>query len=305
MVHINKRYSSIMTVLQPDPLSYTQLEALARTLRFRIVRTSHLSGTPHLGSCLSCLDLLVYFYWNVLRIDPVQPHAADRDRFILSKGHAAPALFQVLAERGFFPVADLENYGEDGSLFGEHPPMPSYLGGIEAATGSLGHGLPMGLGMALAARNTGIPYRVYAVLSDGECNEGSVWEAALLAAAQGVSNLTIAIDYNKWQATGRSNEVMALAPLADKWMAFGWCVTEIDGHDFSQIHAAVSRHADDPRPKVIIANTVKGRGLSFMEDDNNWHYRTPNAEEVRKAALELGIAASEIRIEGRTPAIHG
>jgi transketolase len=275
-----------------------QLEQLARTLRFRIVRTSHLSGTPHLGSCLSCLDLLTYFYWKVLKVDPKNPNDPNRDRFILSKGHAAPALFQVLAERGYFPVENLENYGDDGSLFGEHPPTPSALPGIEAATGSLGHGLPMGLGMALAARISGAPYRVYAVLSDGECNEGSVWEAALLAAAQKVSNLTIAVDYNKWQATGRSNEVLGLAPFADKWRAFGWCVTEIDGHDFNEIADAIARHDNDPRPKAIIANTIKGRGVSFMEDDNNWHYRTPNAEEVHKAAAELRIDPKDIRIDG-------
>ncbi len=294
-----------MSNLSTFSLPIDQLEALARKLRFRIVRTSHLSGTPHLGSCLSCLDLLVYLYWNALRIDPNNPTAELRDRFILSKGHAAPALFQVLAERGFFAVDDLENYGEDGSLFGEHPPTPSHLGGIEAATGSLGHGLPMALGMALAARISSRPYRVYAVLSDGECNEGSVWEAALLAAAQKVSNLTIAIDYNKWQATGRSNEVLGLAPLADKWKAFGWCVTEIDGHDFGSIAQAVTANAHDPRPKAIIANTIKGRGVSFMEDDNNWHYRIPNAEEVHKAATELGIPESDINIAGRKPVSHG
>lgn len=267
------------------------LEQLARTLRYRVIRTSHLSGTPHLGSCLSCLDLLVYFYWQVLKIDPKNPRAAARDRFILSKGHAAPALFQVLAERGYFPVSDLENYGDDGSMFGEHPPTPSHLPGIEAATGSLGHGLPMGLGMALASRISGKPYNVYAILSDGECNEGSVWEAAMLASAQKVSNLTIAIDYNKWQATGRSNEVLNLAPLADKWRAFGWCVSEINGHSFEEISKAIADNVGDPRPKAIVANTVKGRGVSFMEDDNNWHYRTPNAEELDKAAKELGIAA--------------
>ena len=273
------------------PADIETLEQLARTLRYRVIKTSHLSGTPHLGSCLSCLDLLVYFYWNILKIDPKNARAPDRDRFILSKGHAAPALFQVLAERGFFPVADLENYGDDGSMFGEHPPTPSHLPGIEAATGSLGHGLPMGLGMALASRISKTPYDVYAVLSDGECNEGSVWEAAMLASAQKVSNLTIAVDYNKWQATGRSNEILNLAPLADKWRAFGWCVTEINGHSFEEMANAIRENKNDPRPKAIIANTVKGRGVSFMEDDNNWHYRTPNAEELIKAAKELGIAA--------------
>lgn len=264
---------------------------IAQMLRHRVIRTSHESGTPHLGSCLSCLDLLVFFYWHILNVDPKNPTSPERDRFILSKGHAAPALFQVLAERGFFDRSSLENYGENGSLFGEHPPTPSALPGIEAATGSLGHGLPMGLGMALASRISETPYSVYAVLSDGECNEGSVWEAALLASAQKVSNLTIAVDYNKWQATGRSDEVLGLAPLAEKWRAFGWCVTEINGHDFTQMSDAIEANKDDPRPKALIANTVKGRGVSFMEDDNNWHYRIPTAEEVGLAAQELGIEA--------------
>ena len=288
-----------------DPLDVKELQAIARKLRFRTIRTSHISGTPHLGSCLSCIDLLVYIYWNVLQIDPTNPKSELRDRFILSKGHAAPALFQVLAELGFFPLGDLEHYGADGSLFGEHPPTPSHLPGIEAATGSLGHGLPLALGMALASRIQQKPYQVYAVLSDGECNEGSVWEAAMLASSQAVSNLTIAIDYNKWQATGRSDEVLALAPLADKWRAFGWCVAEIDGHDFAQIDEAIRVHHADPKPKAIIAHTIKGRGVSFMEDDNNWHYRIPSADEVRRAAEELQIDQSEIKLDGRKPIQHG
>lgn len=270
---------------------FTLLEDLARKLRYRIVRTSHLSQTPHLGSCLSCVDLLVYLYWRALKIDPHRPRDPARDRFILSKGHGAPALFQVLAERGYFPIADLDHYGEDGSVFGEHPPAPGHLPGIEAATGSLGHGLPMALGMALAARISGQSYSVYAVLSDGECNEGSVWEAAMLAAAQRTSNLTVAIDYNKWQATGRSNEILALAPLADKWRAFGWSVVEIDGHDFHAMSRAFQPITGDSRPRAIIAHTVKGRGISFMEDDNNWHYRIPSADDVARAARELGVAA--------------
>ena len=284
--------------------SFQDLHRVARELRFRTVRTSHLSGTPHVGSCLSCLDILVYLYWRVLKVDPADPRDAARDRFILSKGHAAPVLFQVLAERGFFRLEDLEDYGRDGSVFGEHPPAPKYLPGIEAATGSLGHGLPMGLGMALAARIRGARYRTYVVLSDGECNEGSVWEAALMSAAQKVSSLTVFVDYNKWQATGRSNEVLGLAPLAAKWAAFGWCVHEIDGHDFAAIEAAVASVDELGRPKVIIANTVKGKGVSFMEDDNNWHYRIPSADEVRKAAAELQIAAESIRLDGLAPRTH-
>ena len=285
-------------------MSHLELERLARDLRFRTVRTSHLSGTPHLGSCLSCVDLLVYLYWAVLRISPGSPRDEHRDRFILSKGHAAPVLFQVLAARGFFPVGDLEHYGENGSIFGEHPPAPKYLPGIEAATGSLGHGLPMGVGMALAARILGADYRTFVVLSDGECNEGSVWEAALMAAAQKLESLTVFVDYNKWQATGRSNEVLGLAPLADKWAAFGWFVHEIDGHDFSAIEAAVAARDELKRPKIIVAHTVKGKGVSFMEDDNNWHYRIPTADEVRKAAIELQIPAESIRLDGLAPRTH-
>jgi transketolase len=243
-------------------------------------------------------------YWAVLRISPSSPRDEHRDRFILSKGHAAPVLFQVLAARDFFPVSDLEHYGENGSIFGEHPPAPKYLPGIEAATGSLGHGLPMAVGMALAARILGADYRTFVVLSDGECNEGSVWEAALMAAAQKLESLTVFVDYNKWQATGRSNEVLGLAPLADKWAAFGWFVHEIDGHDFSAIEAAVAARDELKRPKIIVAHTVKGKGVSFMEDDNNWHYRIPTADEVRKAAVELQIPAESIRLDGLAPRTH-
>ena len=283
---------------------HDKLRHLARELRFRTIRTSHLSGTPHLGSCLSCIDLLVYLYWAVLRIDPRNPKDGARDRFILSKGHAAPALFQVLAERGFFAVEDLEQYGSEGSIFGEHPPAPKYLPGIEAATGSLGHGLPIGVGMALAARIRAADYRTFVVLSDGECNEGSVWEAALMAAAQKLQSLTIFVDYNKWQATGRSNEVLGIAPLSEKWKSFGWFVKEIDGHDFLAIEEAINERDASGRPKVIVAHTVKGRGISFMEDDNNWHYRIPSADEVRKAALELQIPSQAIRLDGIAPRTH-
>jgi transketolase len=158
--------------------------------------------------------------------------------------------------------------------------------------------------MALAARVSQQTYRVYVLMSDGECNEGSVWEAALMAAAQKVSNLTVIIDYNKWQATGRSDEVLGLAPLADKWRAFGWCASEVDGHDIQQVHAAVNAMLDDPRPKVVIAHTVKGKGVSFMEDDNNWHYRIPTLAEIHQSANELGIADVEPFVAGRTRKSH-
>ena len=289
----------------PQPLSVQALEKLAREIRFRTIRNSHLTGTPHLGSCLSCTDLLVWLYWNVLCLDPQNPQWPERDRFILSKGHAAPVLFQVLAERSFYPRANLENYGQDGSIFGEHPPTPGHLPGIEAATGSLGHGLPMGLGMALAASIQGRAYHVYAILSDGECNEGSVWESALMAAAQNVQNLTLFVDYNKWQATGRSNEVLGLAPLADKWKSFGWATAEIDGHSFKEMADALDALSRCSRPKAIVCNTVKGKGIPFMEDDNNWHYRIPTAAEVVQCAQVLRIPSEEIALEGRNPTSHG
>lgn len=271
------------------PLNTDELNRIAKTIRVRIVENAHKTNTPHLGSCLSCVDILVAAYFHVLRIDPKQPRDADRDRFILSKGHGAAALFQVLALRGFYPESMLETYGQDGSLFAEHPPAPAYLSGIEAATGSLGHGLPMGLGMALSARIQGRRYNVIALLSDGECNEGSVWEAAMMAASQKVERLAVIVDYNKWQATGRSEDVLAIKPLADKWRAFGWNTYEVDGHDVAALVRLLNRVPDGSgKPVAIIAHTVKGKGVSFMEDDNNWHYRIPTADEVVAAKRELG-----------------
>ena len=266
-------------------------EALARialTIRQRTIETSARARIPHLGSCLSCVELLTALYWQELRIDPHEPEAPHRDRFVLSKGHGAPVLFQVLAERGFFEIERLAEFGQPGSVFHEHPPKPGYIPGVEAATGSLGHGLPMALGMSIAQRIQGSDSRCYALLSDGECNEGSIWEAAMLAAGQHVNQLTAIVDYNKWQATGRSQEVMALEPLAAKWEAFGWHSQEIDGHDLPAINQALAAaKAETSKPSVIVAHTIKGKGVSFMEDDNNWHYRTPNPDELAAALTEL------------------
>lgn len=264
------------------------LSRVAHTIRQRTIETSARAKIPHLGSCLSCVELLTALYWSELRIDPQSPDSPYRDRFVLSKGHGAPVLFQVLAQRGFFSVKRLEEFGQPGSVFHEHPPKPGYIPGVEAATGSLGHGLPMALGMAFAQRMQGRNNRCYALLSDGECNEGTIWEAAMLAAGQNVHHLTVIIDYNKWQATARSQEVMALEPLAAKWEAFGWHAQQIDGHDFEAIcRAFTAARAVTSKPSVIVADTIKGKGVSFMEDDNNWHYRTPNPEELAAALKEL------------------
>lgn len=265
-----------------------RLARIALTIRQRTIKTSAEARIPHLGSCLSCVELLTVLYWNELNISSEAPEAVDRDRFVMSKGHGAPVLFQVLAERGFFPVENLAEFGKAGSVFHEHPPKPGYIPGIEAATGSLGHGLPMALGMAIALRIKKRETRCYALLSDGECNEGSIWEAAMLAASQKVHHLTAIIDYNKWQATGRSEEIMAIEPLAAKWEAFGWHAQEIDGHNLTEIKEALNiARSENLKPSVIVAHTIKGKGVSFMEDDNNWHYRTPNEEELASALAEL------------------
>ena len=268
-----------------------KLERIAAELRAEVIGLSHRAKTPHLGSSLSCIDLLVALYWGFLRTDAKKSESPDRDRFILSKGHAAPALYTTLCARGFFDKKLLQEYGDDRAALAEQP-APNCAPGVEWATGSLGHGLSVGIGMALAARIQKRDYRTVVLLSDGECNEGSVWEAAMFAAAQKLGSLTVLVDYNKWQATGRSEEVMALAPLRDKWEAFGWESYEVDGHDFAEIKTALAC-AELPvrtKPLAIVAHTIKGRGVSFMEDDNNWHYRIPNADELVAARKELGIA---------------
>jgi len=264
-----------------------ELESIARRIRRAAVRMSHDADVPHLGSSLSCVDILTALYWATARIDPAKPDAPGRDRIILSKGHAVSSLYAALSYRGFFPETTLASFGRPGACLAEHP-YPGCVPGIEAATGSLGHGLSLGLGMALAGKTLGLDYRTFVVLSDGECNEGSVWEAAMMAPAQKLDNLTAIIDYNRWQATGRSEEVLALAPLAEKWKAFGWRTQEVDGHDMAALLRALrAPSGGDEKPSVIVAKTVKGKGVSFMEDNNNWHYRVPNEEELKNALKEL------------------
>jgi transketolase len=268
------------------------LKNKAAELRGEVIGMSHKAGSAHLASCLSCIDVLTAAYWHVLNIDPAKPTSEDRDRFILSKGHAAMAIYATLAHRGFLPRDLLETYTKDGGKLAEHPPA-NLLPGIEAATGSLGHGLPIANGHALAARikGKGASYRVFALMSDGECNEGSVWEAAMFAAAQNLENLCVIVDYNKWQATARSNETLRLSPLRDKWESFGWDAHEIDGHDVGALADALAFLPNrSGRPVAFVAHTVKGKGVSFMEDDNNWHYRAPTAEEVVLARKELGLS---------------
>jgi transketolase len=266
-----------------------QLNRVAAQMRGRVIEMVAASGAAHLASALSCIDIVVAAYWNVLRLDASTAADPLRDRFILSKGHAASALYAVLAERGFFPKEWLDSFATHGAPLAEQP-APGCAPGVELATGSLGHGLPVGAGHALAAQIQKHDYQVLVCMSDGECNEGTVWEAAMFAAARGLQNLTVVVDYNKWQATGRSNEVMALSPLRDKWAGFGWKAIEVDGHDVGALIMALDRAAQEPgKPTAIVAHTVKGKGVSFMEDDNNWHYRVPKPSEVEAARKELGL----------------
>ena len=250
-------------------MELAQLELIARKIRGRLVEMSHRAKVPHLGSSLSCVDILVAAYWGALSIDPQKPTDPERDRFILSKGHAATTLYAALAYRGFFPVDSLDAFAQEGGCLPEHPSMGS-VPGVEVATGSLGHGLSLGVGMALAGRIQGRKYRVFVVMSDGECNEGTVWEAALLSPVQKLDGLAVIVDYNKWQATGRSEEVMSLNPLRQKWEAFGWSTYEVNGHDLAAFVDCLSRVPDGTgRPIAIIAHTVKGKGISFSTSNNS------------------------------------
>jgi transketolase len=252
---------------------------------------THQAKASHIGSSYSMADLLAVLYGGVLRVDPREPDWPDRDRFILSKGHGAAGVYAALAARGFFPTTWLDHYGEDDTPLAGHITHAG-VPGVEVSTGSLGHGLPLACGMALAGKRLGRPYRVFALLSDGECDEGSTWEAALFAPHHRLDNLVAIVDYNKIQSFGTVKEVLDLAPLADKWRAFGWAVREIDGHDYGQIHETLSAVPfARGKPSLVLAHTVKGKGVSFMEDSLDWHYKAPDAAQLARALAELGVSA--------------
>jgi transketolase len=248
---------------------------------------THRAKSAHVGSSLSMADLLACLYGGVLRVDPKCPALPDRDRFILSKGHGCAAMYATLAETGFFPLEWLTTFYQDGTRLAGHI-IHTTVPGVEVSTGSLGHGLSIGCGMALAAKRDGRPYRVFALLSDGECDEGSIWEAALFAPHHGLDNLVAIVDYNKIQSLGAVREVLNLEPLGAKWEACGWNVREIDGHDWAEITAALGAVPFKAgRPSCVVAHTVKGKGVSFMENNVLWHYRSPDDDELRRALDEL------------------
>jgi len=262
--------------------------SLARRIRAHALRMLSRANASHIGSCLSIADLLAVLYGRILNVDPVRCDCPDRDRFILSKGHAAAIYYAVLAERGFFPLEWLDTYCEDGSRLTGHVTTPG-VPGVEFSTGSLGHGLSIGNGMALVGKQDGRPYRIFVLLSDGEMDEGSNWEAILFAAHHRLDNLVAIIDYNKIQSFGSLKEVLDLEPLAEKWRAFRWAVWEIDGHEHDQIKEALSCAPFEPgKPSVIIAHTVKGKGVSFMEGQLAWHYKSPNDQQLAQALSEVG-----------------
>ena len=255
------------------------------------------AASGHIGGSLSAMDILTELYFEELRIDPARPQAPERDRFVMSKGHCTPALYSVLALRGYFPEKELELFRSIEGHMSGHPDMV-HVPGVDMSTGSLGQGLSAAVGMALAAKLDGAGYRVFALMGDGEIEEGQIWEAAMSAAKYGLSNLCGIVDVNGLQIDGRTADVMPTEPLDAKFAAFGWNVIKADGHDFDSLRAAfAAARAEKDRPSVILAKTVKGKGVSFMENEAGWHGKAPNAEQYERAVAELDAAIARLEVE--------
>jgi len=280
------------TVIKGPPTNTTPLDRRSRELRRQIVRMIEAGGRGHVGSAFSLVEMLRVLYDEVLHYDPANPRWRDRDRCILSKGHGCLALYVLLADKGFFPEAELWKFCKSDGILGGHPEYGK-VPGVEASTGSLGHGLSFGVGFALNARHERASHRTFVICSDGESNEGSLWEAVLCAAKHRLDNLTVLIDYNKQQSYSTTYEVLDLEPFADKWRAFGFGVEEVDGHSVDQLRWALNRvpfHAD--KPSAIVCHTIKGKGVSFVENNLNWHHKNKVTEdEVRSLLAELEVAA--------------
>lgn len=271
-----------------DQVTREELVQKARELRRLVIKMIGEAGSGHPGGSLSCAEILAVLYFHELRLDPARPQWPDRDRFILSKGHAAPLLYAALAKRGFFPVDELFTLRRLGSRLQGHPDCRR-LPGVEMSTGSLGQGLSVGNGLALAAKLDGRPYRVYVLLGDGEVQEGMVWEASMAAAHYRLDNLVAIVDHNGLQIDGPVAQVMSPEPLGQKWQAFGWEVLTVNGHEVEEIAAALEyARGVKGRPTMIIAETVKGKGVSFMENRVEWHGVAPKGEELTRALAELG-----------------
>lgn len=264
-------------------------EEVARRMRAHALKMVHRSRASHIGSALSIADIVAVLYGEVMSIDPAFPDWSERDRFVLSKGHACVIVYAALAEYGLINADDLLNYGQDYSMMMNH--ISHKIPGVEFSTGSLGHGLPFGVGKALAAKRSGHLWRTFVLLSDGELGEGSNWEALMFAAHHALDNLVAIVDYNKLQSLTTVEETLRIEPLVEKVQAFGWTVREIDGHDHAALCANLNREACQPgKPLFIVAHTTKGKGVSFMENSVQWHYKSPNDDELLQALQEIGYA---------------
>ena len=270
-----------------------ELQLKSFGLRRKLLEAICEAGAGHTGGGLSCLDILSVLYHRVLRVSPETFGDPHRDRYVQSKGHSVEALYVVLADRGFFPAAELETIGRYQSHFVGHPTR--HIPGIEMNTGALGHGLPICIGMALAAKMDGAPYRVFTLLGDGELAEGSNWEGALAAAHYQLDNLVAILDHNTLQITGRTRDVMSSEPVDEKFRAFGWTVRTVNGHDYAALTGALSDPPEPGKPTFIIANTIKGRGVSFMENVAKWHHGVPSEAELKQALNELDAAEARLK----------
>ncbi|QEK11456.1 transketolase [Crassaminicella thermophila] len=269
-------------------VDYEKLKNIATEIRKGIIKSINAAGSGHPGGSLSAADILTVLYFYKMKVDPKNPKMEDRDRFVLSKGHAAPVLYATLAEKGFFSKEELLKLRHMGSMLQGHPDMKK-VPGIEISTGSLGQGFSCSIGMALAAKLDKKDNRIYALLGDGEVQEGLVWEAAMAAGHYKLDNLTAILDYNGMQIDGKNDEVMTINPIKEKWESFGWYVIEIDGHNFEEIIKAFDKaETIKDKPTMIIAKTIKGKGVSFMENQVGWHGTAPKDEEAEKALKELG-----------------
>ncbi|HUS34777.1 MAG TPA: transketolase [Verrucomicrobiae bacterium] len=271
--------------MSKDP---SELAELARRIRIHVLRMTNRGGSSHVGAAFSMTDIVAVLYGAVLNVDPKRPNDPERDRFILSKGHAGVAVYAALAERGFLQIDKLMNHCQDGSDFSGHVSHKG-IAGVELSTGSLGHGLPVAAGMAFAGKRAGTKHRVFVLMSDGECDEGSNWEAILFAPHHRLDNLVAIIDYNKIQSLAPVAETLGLEPFAEKWRTFGWDVREVDGHDHAALRERLSSAPWSPgKPSCVIAHTTKGKGVSYMENAVAWHYRTAKGADFEQALKELG-----------------
>lgn len=293
MQQITKSAKATQSALNLEVEEIKRLREIAKELRIWIIKMLAEAGSGHPGGSLSAIDILTVLYFHTMRHRPQDPQWSLRDRFVLSKGHGVPALYSVLAKSGYFPMEELLTLRKNNSRLQGHPVYGS-VPGIEASTGSLGQGLSFAQGMALASKMDGNLYRVFCLIGDGESQEGQIWETAMSAPKFGLDNLIVFVDYNKGQIDGHTKEVMDLEPIADKWAAFNWDVQEIDGHDIQKIiHAIEITRNTIGKPHVIISHTVKGKGVSFMENNIDWHGKAPTKEEAEKAVREIENIAVE------------